>query len=128
MGTNTPPVISTDNPMVDKFYDNTQSSVIRITDDKLKVILLENKEAIEKKSNFWTPLVLVITLILTICTTTFKTFMTIPKEYWGAFFMFCTLGAIVWLIIELSKIKKLLTVNELIDKIRAQNQPVPEEN
>ena len=102
----TPLAISTDNPMVNQFYDNTQSNVIRISEDKLKVILLENKESIDKKSNFWTPLVLLITLILAFCTTDFKEFLTIPKEHWGGFFMFCTLGAVIWLIIELKKLKK----------------------
>lgn len=124
---NTPPAISTDNPMVDQFYDNMQSNVIRITEDKLKVILLENKERIDKKSNFWTPLVLLITLILALCSTEFKEFLSIPKEYWGGFFMFCTLGAVIWLVIELKKIKKVLTVDELAEKIRAQTEPDPEE-
>jgi hypothetical protein len=124
-GKATPQVISTDNPMVDQFYDNTQSNVIRITEDKLKVILLENKELINKKSNFWTPLVLLITLILALCTTEFKSFLSIPKEYWGGFFMFCTLGSVVWFGIELKKTKKILSTDELTDKIRAQNQPKP---
>jgi len=119
----TPPNISTDNPMVDRFYDNTQSNVIRITDDKLKVILLENKDAIEKKSNFLTPLILLITLVLTFCTNDFKDFLTISKESWQGFYMFCILGSIVWLIIEIKKKKKVLTVKELLNKVRAQNQP-----
>jgi hypothetical protein len=122
-GNNTPEAISTDNPMVDQFYDNTQSNVIRITEDKLKVILLENKELIDKKSNFWTPLVLLITLILALCTTEFKSFLTIPKEYWGGFFMFCTVGSVIWLGIELKNTKKVLSTDELTAKIRAQNQP-----
>jgi|TARA_B110000093_G_scaffold178992_1_gene218400 hypothetical protein len=123
MSTDTKPkVISTSNPMVDKFYDNTQSNIIRITEDKLKVILLENKDLINKKSDYITPLILLITLILAFCTTEFKEFATVPKEYWGGFFMFCTLGSIVWLIKELKKIKKALTVEELTEKIRIQNQ------
>lgn len=123
MGVETKPkVISTNNPMVDQFYDNTQSNVIRITEDKLKVILLENREAIEKKSNYLTPLALLITLILAFCTTDFKEFITIPKQYWGAFFMFCTLASGIWLVYELKVRKKGLSVEELTDKIRKQNQ------
>lgn len=117
---NTPPNISTTNPMVDKFYDNTQSNIIRITDDKLKVILLENKEAVQKQGNFWTPLVLLVTLILAFCTTDFKDFLSIPKEYWGGFYMFCTLGALIWLIIEWKKIKKAMSIEELTERIRNQ--------
>ena len=61
----TPVEISTDNPMVSQFYDNTQSNIIRITDDKLNVILLENKESIEKHGNYLSPLTLLISLVLT---------------------------------------------------------------
>ena len=118
----TPSVISTDNPMVDQFYDNTQSNIIRITDDKLNVILLENKEAIEKRSNFLTPLTLLITLVLTFCTNDFKDFLMIPKDAWQGFYMFCILGSAIWLIIEIRKKKKVISVKELVERIRAQNQ------
>ena len=118
----TPPNISTDNPLVNKFYDNTQSNIIRITDDKLKVILLENRESIEKKSNFLTPLILLITFGLTFCTSDFNDFINISKDVWQAFYLFCFLGSLVWLIIEWNKKKEVLTVEDLLNKIRTKNQ------
>ena len=40
MAQNNEPALLTDNPLVNEFYDNTQSNIIRINDDKLKVICL----------------------------------------------------------------------------------------
>ena len=65
MAQNNEPALLTDNPLVNEFYDNTQSNIIRINDDKLKVILYEHKETITKNSNYITPLTLLISFIFT---------------------------------------------------------------
>ena len=114
------PALLTDNPLVKEFYDNTQSNIIRINDDKLKIILYENKEVISKNSNFWTPLTLLISLVLTFCTNNFKEFATISANTWQGFYMFCSLASFIWLIIELRKIKKVISIDSLINKIKNQ--------
>jgi hypothetical protein len=118
MPQNNEPALLTDNPLVNQFYDNTQSNIIRINDDKLKVILYENKETISNNQNFLTPLSLLITFILTYCTTDFKKFLEIPATTWEGFYFFCCLASIVWLFVELKKIKKNITLDQLIDKIK----------
>lgn len=117
------PNLLTNNPMVDQFYDNTQSNVIRITDDKLKVILMENKEGLIKSNDFLAPLTLLISLVLTFCTTDFKDFLTISASVWKALYLFLTIGAAIWLFLELKKRKKNISIDELITKIR--NQKIP---
>lgn len=117
------PNLLTNNPMVDQFYDNTQSNVIRITDDKLKVILMENKEGLIKSNDFLAPLILLISLVLTFCTTDFKDFLTISASVWKALYLFLTMGACIWLFLELKKRKKNISIDELITKIR--NQKIP---
>ena len=114
------PALLTDNPLVNQFYDNTQSNIIRINDDKLKVILYENKETITKNNNYLTPLTLLISFILTFCTTDFKDFANIPSASWQGFYLFCGVASFIWMIIELSKIKKVTTIDELINKIKNQ--------
>ncbi len=104
MATNEPALL-TNNPMVDNFYDNTQSNVIRITDDKLKVILLENKESLKRNNDFVAPLTLLISLILTFCTTNFRDFLTIGAPVWKALYLFLTIGSVIWLVIELRHIR-----------------------
>jgi hypothetical protein len=120
---NNEPALLTDNPMVDNFYDNTQSNVIRITDDKLKVILLENKESLIKNNDFLAPLTLLISLILTFCTTDFREFLTITAPVWKAFYLFLTIAAAVWLFRELKGLKKRITIDQLIEKVRKQKPP-----
>jgi hypothetical protein len=120
MAQNNEPALLTDNPLVKEFYDNTQSNIIRINDDKLKVILYENKEAITKNSNFLTPLTLLISFILTFCTTDFKEFVKIPATSWQGFYLFFGIGSLIWLVIELRKIKKVITIDQLINKIKNQ--------
>lgn len=121
MATNEPALL-TNNPMVDNFYDNTQSNVIRITDDKLKVVLLENKESLKRNNDFIAPLSLLISLILTFCTTDFRDFLTIGAPVWKALYLFLTIGSVIWLIIELRHIRKTVTIDQLIDQIRRQKQ------
>lgn len=118
MAQNNEPALLTDNPMVNEFYDNTQSNIIRITDDKLKVILLENKETLVKNTDYIAPLTLLISLILTFCTTDFKDFFTISSNVWKGFYLFLTLGSGIWLFWEIRKKRESITINELIDKIR----------
>jgi hypothetical protein len=120
------PEILTNNPLVKEFYDNSQSNIVRINDDKLKVILLEHKEAITKNSNYLTPLTLLISFGLTYCTTDFKEFAKIPANTWQAFYFFCGLGSLIWLTIELRRIKKTVSVDDLIGKIK--NQTTTEQN
>ena len=113
--------ILTDNPLVNEFYDNSQSNIVRINDDKLKVILLENKDSITKNSNYLTPLTLLISLVLTFCTADFKEFFKVSAATWKGFYLFCVVGSIVWLIIEIMRIKKATSVDQLIAKIKNQN-------
>ncbi len=112
------PALLTDNPIVNEFYDNTQSNIIRITDDKLKVILLDNKESLIKNNDFIAPLTLFISLILTFCTTDFNNFLTITASTWKALYLFFTLSSAIWLLVELRKRKKSITIDELINKVR----------
>lgn len=120
MAQNNESALLTDNPLVNEFYDNTQSNIIRINDDKLKVILYENKETITKNINYITPLTLLISFILTFCTTDFKEFAKIPATAWQGFYLFCGIASLIWLVIELKKIKKAITIDELINKIKNQ--------
>jgi hypothetical protein len=120
MAQNNEPALLTDNPLVKKFYDNTQSNIIRINDDKLKVILYENKETITKNSNYLAPLTLLISLFLTFCTTDFKEFAKIPAKSWQGFYLFFGVVSLIWLAIELKNIKKVITIDELINKIKNQ--------
>jgi len=120
---NNEPALLTNNPMVDQFYDNTQSNIIRITDDKLKVILLENKETIVKNHDYLAPLTLIISLILTFCTTDFKDFLSIGSASWKGLYLALTAGAVVWLIITIRHRNKSITIDELITKIRNQKNP-----
>lgn len=116
------PALLTNNPMVENFYDNTQSNVIRITDDKLKVILLENKEGLRKQNDFIAPLTLLISLILTFCTTDFRDFLTVAAPVWKAFYFFLTIASFIWLFIELQRKRKTVTIDQLIEQIRRQKQ------
>ncbi len=110
--------ILTNNPFVKEFYDNSQSNIVSINDDKLKVILLENKESTNKNSNYQTPLTLLISFVLTFCTTEFKGFLKISANTWQGFYLSCSLASLIWLIVEARRIKKTISVDDLISKIK----------
>ncbi len=119
-----PTLLTQNNPMVDQFYDNTQSNIILITDDKLKVILLENKETIVKNHDYFAPSTLIISLILTFCTTDFKDFLSINAGTWKGLYLALTLGALIWLFITIKQRKRSITIDELIDRIRNQKNQI----
>ncbi len=84
------------------------------------MILYENKVAITKNSNYLSPLTLLISFILTFCTTDFNKFAKIPSAAWQGFYLFCGIATLIWLIMEIRKIKKVITTEELINKIKNQ--------
>lgn len=98
---------------------NIQTDLIKITRDKLEIILLKEFNSMKKVPDWKTPASIFITTLITVLTATFKNFL-FPKEIWNALFLLLMLiSGIGFLInlVRLLKIHKKDSIGSLINKI-----------
>ena len=110
---------------VSKVYENTQSDLIEITDDKLRLILSEFISKVKKSQDWLVPFSIFFTLLITFLTTDFsKDFLGISKTSWSIIFWIAFWGSIGWLLISLFNCfyhRKSITLENLLGKIKNNN-------
>jgi hypothetical protein len=119
------PVVATfnttdNNPLMGKLFTNVESNVITITEDKLKVILLEHLEKVEAGKRWITPTTLSVTLGTAIATTTFKD-AGLAASTWEAAYWMALAGSFLWLVVSLFKLRQNRedrSIDALISKIK----------
>ena len=75
---------------------NVAQEYIMITEDKTYRCLREWKDNIETRKSWIAPVSLLIPLLLTFVTATFKDALGFPKETWQAIFLIGVVFAVVW--------------------------------
>lgn len=105
---------------VEEVHTNVSQEIIEITSDKLKLILNEHIESLEKSKEWQTPLSLILTIALVLSTTNFKSSFGVPPETWLAIFILSCGLSILWLIKTIVRRTKAMTVEDIL-KI-AKNQ------
>lgn len=101
--------------------DNVTTDLIKITDDKLKVILLTNVEKLRELKDIVNPVALTFSLLTTILTADFKDVI-FPAIAWCTLFWIAFIVAIVWLIISLYRFFfKKVSIDDIIREIK--NEP-----
>ena len=83
---------------VTDIHENTSQEVIRITVDRLKLVLVEHKNGFERRKEWHTPLGLVLTVVLVFITSTFKDSLGFKADTWSAFFLIVLIIAFTWLL------------------------------
>lgn len=101
----------------DEVHDNTSTSLINITVDKLKLILSNHLECLGRKSAWQVPLSIFLTIAIVFATAEFKDSLGLSKNTWEAMFLMSGVLSLVWLIYSVAKYKSSLTVDELVNKI-----------
>lgn len=99
--------------------ENIQTDLIKITRDKLEIILLKEFNSMKKVPDWKTPASIFITTLITVLTATFKDFL-LPKEIWNALFLLLMLISVIWFLInlvQLLKTHKKDSIGSLINKI-----------
>ncbi len=116
----TNPKINTNSPEEITEYDRTASSILRITEDKLKLKLEYFKESIEAKSNLFCYMSIAITLLVALLTTEFtKEVLWLQSEIWKAIFI-VSLGIAILVSIKagFTYYKKRKSVDSVIKDIK----------
>ena len=99
--------------------ENIQTDLIKITRDKLEIILLKEFNSMKKVSDWKTPASIFITSLITVLTATFKDFL-LPKEIWNAIFLLLMLSSGICFLINLVRLLKTHkkdSIGSLINKI-----------
>jgi len=99
--------------------ENIQTDLIKITRDKLEIILLKEFNSMKKVSDWKTPASIFITSLITVLTATFKDFL-LPKEIWNAIFVLIMFISCVFFLVNFIRAlinSKKNTVENLIKKI-----------
>lgn len=103
---------------VSAIHQNTELTLIQITEDKLRLVLMEHLGAVEATRRWQVPLGIVLALIPMFLTSDFKDFGSVDKATWRAFFMFATVASLVWFVWSLRFAFKSVALNDLIQKVK----------
>ncbi len=102
-----------------KIHWNLEQDVIVTTEDRLKLCLHKAIGNLGTKREWWTPVALLVTLVLTLTTADFKDRFAIPAATWHAFFLLLTLGSLVWSIVAICKAFKVkVSVESIVLEIK----------
>jgi hypothetical protein len=115
----------TDTKFVKKVYSNTQSDYIEITEDKLRLILIDFIIQVKKSQDWLIPFSIFLTLLITFLTTDFsKDFLSISKTTWAIIFWLVFFASIIWLGVSLFNClinRKTVKLDNLLETIKNKN-------
>jgi hypothetical protein len=94
-----------------KVHYNLGQDIIITTSDKIRLTLGEVLEKMNKRKEWIAPLGIFLSLLLAICTTTFKEAYGVEADQWFAFFFVGTIISFVWLLWALYVFYKCKNVN-----------------
>ena len=103
---------------IDAVHSNLNSQVLEITIDRLKIVLLENEKNMSEAGEWKTPLALLLTIVLVLCTTGFKDSLGLKANVWEAVFLISALLSAGWLVFSFTKLKHRVRVDQLIELLK----------
>ena len=105
---------------VSAVHGNMAQEFIIINIDKLKLIIRNHADAIERKNSWIAPLGVFLTLVLSILTTDFKDWF-LKANVWSAIFIIAAILSFGWLIRESIAAYKATSIEDLVKKIKNQS-------
>lgn len=93
-------------------HTNLTQEVLVTTTDKIRLVLRDNAETMTSKRDWITPFGLLLTFIITLISSDFKTTFSIEPPVWDAIFIIGCFAFSIWLLISLIKVGKHLYKGE----------------
>lgn len=106
-------------------HRNTNQEVIQITDDKLRLILKNHLEKMEKRNDWVAPLGVLIAVLTVFVSATFKDALGLSAATWNALFILLAIAASGWLIRCLLAMKRSPSLDDVINTIKNAAPPPP---
>lgn len=97
---------------------NVDQEIIQITEDKLRLILKDHIHSLTLKGGWIAPLSVLISIVTTFCTAKFDTFIGLGPEFWKSLFTLVCVASVVWLLVAINSGRKVLTLDEFINKVK----------
>lgn len=108
---------------ISTIHVNTEQTLVQITEDKLRLVLLEHLSRVEAKRRWQVPLGVLLALIPVLLTSEFKDVAFVEKATWKAFFMFASIGAVIWLAATLRTAFGSASLDQLVERIKNVANP-----
>lgn len=100
-------------------HSNLEQVLIRVTEDKIRLVLNEHLKNVERKNEWVTPLSLAIAIVTTFVTAEFKDAY-LSADTWRAIFIIVGIGSLLWLIRAIWLASRAPTVNDIVAQIKNQ--------
>ena len=105
---------------VTNLHSNTETEIVEITSDKLRLILTEHIKKSEKASEWQTALAILITAIASLVTTEFRTSFGVDGGVWKALFIIAAVVSFFWLVKAVIRAVRVESIDKLIARIQNQ--------
>jgi hypothetical protein len=110
-------------------YLNLSQDYIVITEDKVKLCLIEHLSRMESRKSWIAPLGIVLTLLITFATTTFRDYAGLKAAAWQAIFIVATVLSVAWLLLTVKNALKSPSVEDVVTVMKRagenQTQDLP---
>ncbi len=106
---------------ISEVHFNVAQEVIVTTEDKIKLCLSEHIKTLEKKKSWIAPLGILITIIVTLTTTIFKT-MWLEAATWKAIFIIGAVISGIWLIIAVVQAWNSISINDIVHQLKTDSK------
>lgn len=109
------------NNLIQRVDTNVTQQIIVTTADKARLCLMQTLDRMEQRKAWIAPAGILATMIVVFPTTTFQDFLGLSRDYWRALFLLVTIGAMIWLIHALLRIRGSLTIDQIVDRLRSES-------
>jgi hypothetical protein len=103
---------------VRKFNVNVDQELIMITEDRAKLCLMKYLEDMGKRDSWTTPFAILLTVVVTLSSTSFKQFV-VGADVWQAIFLIVGGLSVLWLANSLRKRPKAKKIEDVITELEA---------
>ena len=105
---------------VTNIHENTSQEIIRITVDRLKLVLVEHKNGFERRKEWHTPLGLILTIGLVFLTSDFQDAFRVDAATWRALFLGGLILSGLWLIRAAYISWNCPSMDDILEKMKKQ--------
>ena len=106
---------------VSGIHINVSQEVIITTEDKVRLCLSEHLKSLEKKSSWIAPLGILIAIVVTLSTSTFRQKL-FSADTWFAIFVIAGLISLLWLIISVVRACRSRKLEDIIAELKKESR------
>lgn len=99
------------------FHNNLGEKIGINSESKIRICLMNYLQNLKERGGWLTPFGILITILITLSTTEFQDKFSIPKYTWQALFIMGGFICLAWLLRELFKRPKEITIDKIIEEL-----------